>query len=552
MPLPVAYNDFLGQNGAFVNEGGPWSFTRSSGDLNCKTSESAWCRDVPHCLECYLYPSASLSSYTIAFSVNVSVSMNQYGNAESLDYDFSYQINWASSKTARGTPLTSTSIVGTTSFSDNFAADDHEELLHTRQTWVGDPFSHSGNTPVVKDEDQMGYIPLMVRLTFPREPSAYINTSMKSYKFRITTPTSVVEAPVASVPNSPSSNPSSPVSTSSSTSMSLSSVTTASLSSLPYTLALDAYTSQSSDSGWGPSVASSPSNNNRGPSNKVSKAAVAGGVMGAIALLSAFIIGFVLYRRRKLTLTEEKEKVIRIDADQQSFWVSPNSRPATNINVPANQHGVDPFVTPSHSPKPSGYAFDYGNGEAPMATRGDGPLSPQNSISQWAQDQNNAQSQSYNAKDSYVGINNHRRGPSAAPTTLTEAPPPAYIAPSALGIDVPPLPTIPSFGYGTTRVLPAPSVSESESLPASASQLGVTSTSGRVTFVAADAGLSQWARDNRSHITEKLEMKLGAAGYVPSDDPDHIDEEEWKREWGVTRLELTRMRALYTRTQAQI
>ncbi|KAG9030158.1 hypothetical protein FS842_004470, partial [Serendipita sp. 407] len=189
--------------------------------------------------------------------------MNQYGNAESLDYDFSYQINWASSKTARGTPLTSTSIVGTTSFSDNFAADDHEELLHTRQTWVGDPFSHSGNTPVVKDEDQMGYIPLMVRLTFPREPSAYINTSMKSYKFRITTPTSVVEAPVASVPNSPSSNPSSPVSTSSSTSMSLSSVTTASLSSLPYTLALDAYTSQSSDSGWGPSVASSPSNNNR-------------------------------------------------------------------------------------------------------------------------------------------------------------------------------------------------------------------------------------------------------------------------------------------------
>ncbi|KAG8758700.1 hypothetical protein FRC14_007544 [Serendipita sp. 396] len=552
MPLPIAYSDFLNQNGALVNDGGPWTFTRSSGDVNCGTSQIAWCRDFANCLSCWVYPSASLSSYTVTFSVNISVPMNQYGNADSLDYDFSYQVDWASSKTARGTSLTSTSAVGSNSFSNNFAADDYEELLHTRQTWVGDPFSHSGNTAVVKSGSQTGYISLSVGLTFPREVSAYINYYMKGYQFRITTPTSVVETPAASTPNSPSPS-SSPVSTSS-TSSSLSSVTSTSLSSLSHTLAPDASTSQSSDSGGGASIASSSSNSNPVPSNKVPTAAIAGGVMGAIALLSAFIILFLLYRRRKQRQIEEREKAMRLDADQQSFWVSPNSRPATippsgmpttNINVPPNQHGVNPFVIPSHPPNSSGYAFDYGNGGgAMMAARGDGPPSPQNSISQWVQNQNNAQSQY------------HQRAPSVARTTFTgigtDAPPPAYIAPSALGIDVPPLPTPRNFGYGTPRPLPPASVTESESFPASASQIGATSTSGRGTFVAADAGLSQWARENRSYITEKLEMKLDAAGYVPSDDPDNIGEEEWKRDWGVTKLELTRMRALYARTQTQL
>ncbi|KAG8784637.1 hypothetical protein FRC20_001076 [Serendipita sp. 405] len=565
MPSPVAYSDFLNQNGALVNDGGPWAFTRSSTDVNCGTSEREWCKDVPHCLECWVFPSASLSSYSVTFNVNLSVPMNQYGNADSLDYDFSYQVDWASTITPRGTSLTSTSTVGSNSFSSDFAADNHDELLYTRQTWVGDPFSHSGNTPVVKYGGQMGYIDLSVGLTFPRKTSDYINYYMKGYKFRITTPTSVVEAPAASNTNSPSPSSSSSVSTTSSAPTSLSSGTNTSLASLPNTLAPDVGTSQSSDSGGGASVASSSSNNNPAPSKKVSTAAIAGGVLGAVALLSALIFFFLFHRRRKQRREEEMKRAVYLGADRQNFWVSPNSMPdamvkpipTTNINDPPNQHGINPFMIPSQPPNSGGYAFDYGNGGgATMAARGDGSSSPQNSISRWVQHQNSVQSQYYNISDAYAEINNHRRAPSLARTTLTgagtEAPPPAYIAPSALGIYVPPLPTPRNFGYGTPQPLPLASASESGFFLASASQFGATSTSGRGTFVAADAGLSQWARENRSYITEKLEMKLDAAGYVPSDDPDNMSEEEWKREWGVTKLELTRMRSLYARTQAQI
>ena len=68
--------------------------------------------------------------------------------------------------------------------------------------------------------------------------------------------------------------------------------------------------------------------------------------------------------------------------------------------------------------------------------------------------------------------------------------------------------------------------------------------------------LAKWAKKNRKYIPERLERKLENAGYVPTDDPDQLTEDEWRRDWGVTIFELGRMRKLYAakrrkRKQAQ-
>ncbi|KAG8809210.1 hypothetical protein FRC17_003558, partial [Serendipita sp. 399] len=439
----------------------------------------------------------------------------------------------------------------------------------------GDPFYHSGTTPVTRYGDQMGYVYLEIGLTFPREVGAYINYYMKGASFRITTPTSIVEPPpsTGAAPGTPppaAGGPSSSSTLSTSSTLISTLTTLSSISHLPS----PNQSTLSSDSGGGASIASSSSPNGPSPSRKVSTAAIVGGAMGAVALLSLVVILILLYRRRKQR-QEERRKMMQKDninnndgpeMDQQSFWATtPNSRlgalPSAGgyaVNTPFNnQHNVTPFMIPTQTPNPGGYAFDYGNGGGGS---GGGPPSPQNSISRWIQQNNNAQSQYYNTTDAYSG-SNVRRAPSVARSmartavTGTDAPPPAYIAPSALGVDVPPLPN--QYLYDGPRPIPAaPSTIESDTFPASASNLGASSSALGLgtrggTFVGADAGLSQWARENRSYITEKLEMKLDAAGYVPSDDPDNMTEEEWKREWGVTKLELTRMRALYARTQAQ-
>jgi len=44
-----------------------------------------------------------------------------------------------------------------------------------------------------------------------------------------------------------------------------------------------------------------------------------------------------------------------------------------------------------------------------------------------------------------------------------------------------------------------------------------------------------------------LEARLVAAGYIPTDDPDSVTEEEWRENHGITKLELLQMRALYSR-----
>ena len=78
------------------------------------------------------------------------------------------------------------------------------------------------------------------------------------------------------------------------------------------------------------------------------------------------------------------------------------------------------------------------------------------------------------------------------------------------------------------------------SQPSSSSPSGVTGGESR---------LSQWAREHREFISEKLEAKLDAAGYMPADNPDSMTETEWMDTWGVTKLELRRLKALFAERQ---
>jgi hypothetical protein len=57
--------------------------------------------------------------------------------------------------------------------------------------------------------------------------------------------------------------------------------------------------------------------------------------------------------------------------------------------------------------------------------------------------------------------------------------------------------------------------------------------------------LARWANANRAFITHDLEARLEAAGYLPTDDPNNLTEEEWITEHNVTKLEVIRIRALY-------
>jgi hypothetical protein len=59
--------------------------------------------------------------------------------------------------------------------------------------------------------------------------------------------------------------------------------------------------------------------------------------------------------------------------------------------------------------------------------------------------------------------------------------------------------------------------------------------------------LARFASANRDVINESLEARLQAAGYLPTDDPSNLTPEEWKNEYGITRLELRRLQDLYSR-----
>ncbi|KAG8796057.1 hypothetical protein FRC17_008043, partial [Serendipita sp. 399] len=104
--------------------------------------------------------------------------------------EFSYSVNWASRLVAPGYPLTSRVHIGDGAFLDDFAADNHTEL-HALQRWGGSTFTHSGSTTTFSYGDpSMGYLGIVVGLTFPYSPTSYAEYYMKHATFKITTPLS--------------------------------------------------------------------------------------------------------------------------------------------------------------------------------------------------------------------------------------------------------------------------------------------------------------------------------------------------------------------------
>jgi cell division septation protein DedD len=59
--------------------------------------------------------------------------------------------------------------------------------------------------------------------------------------------------------------------------------------------------------------------------------------------------------------------------------------------------------------------------------------------------------------------------------------------------------------------------------------------------------LARFAAAHRDVINENLEARLQAAGYLPTDDPNRLTAEEWRVEYGITKLELRRLQDLYSR-----
>jgi hypothetical protein len=67
---------------------------------------------------------------------------------------------------------------------------------------------------------------------------------------------------------------------------------------------------------------------------------------------------------------------------------------------------------------------------------------------------------------------------------------------------------------------------------------------------AASSSLTAFSNANRVLISPDLEARLIAAGYLSTDDPDTLTEEEWRDDYGATKLELLRLRTLYARSVA--
>jgi hypothetical protein len=92
--------------------------------------------------------------------------------------------------------------------------------------------------------------------------------------------------------------------------------------------------------------------------------------------------------------------------------------------------------------------------------------------------------------------------------------------------------------FGSTSRAPAPSFSPES--------VQVASTSATLPPLFSPE-LARFASANRDAINENLEARLLAAGYLPTDDPSDLTPEQWRNEHGVSRLELNRLKDLYTR-----
>ncbi|KAG8857171.1 hypothetical protein FRB91_011647 [Serendipita sp. 411] len=497
MSSPVTYNDFINQNGATTSGGGVWTVDATSKEAICLSVQPFRCRDVTYCISCLTLEWATQTSYTVKFKANVSVPMSQYQNADTLYYDWSYMVAWAADEVPRGLSLTANSYIGDSSYVDTFVSDNMTEMLTTRQTWLGDPFVHSGSTSVAKYGDPtIGYIPITIEVTYPRLPDTSVDYMMKAPNFKITGTTP--PATTISASNSTSSPAiSTPRSTSQSTTLRhLNSTSTAvsssaGLSSTPVAVPTFWTASVGSDGqtysyslDGGASVGASPPT--ASPQKKSSSAVIGGAIGGICVLLILIMVMWIRFRRQR-----RKEETSALTATPASIsLVSPWAKRSSGSGAFSSSAIYHDHFNESDSKHA---ATSLGS-----TTQGQQSLDDD----EIAQD----------------------APPIAATVSRAEIPPPAYS--SILS---------PVGGSDNSR-------NQARRIPL----LALRRSSG--VDVPEDLGLSRWAEENRVYISEKLEARLELAGYLPTDDPDAISEEDWERKWSVSNTELARLRMIYAKS----
>ncbi|KAG8808170.1 hypothetical protein FRC19_006080, partial [Serendipita sp. 401] len=119
--------------------------------------------------------------------------MSEYGDIDSFDYNFSYQLMWTAFdlptyEGAAGLPLSARLTVGTSSNKDNFVSTEPQAWADGKAD-LGEPFFHSGTTTFLKSVDgNIAYIPITLDFSFATERKSSF-WYFVSQAFKITTPT---------------------------------------------------------------------------------------------------------------------------------------------------------------------------------------------------------------------------------------------------------------------------------------------------------------------------------------------------------------------------
>lgn len=261
---------------------------------------------------------------------------------------------------------------------------------------------------------------------------------------------------------------------------------------------------------------------------------IAGAIIGALAIVALLLLGFFLYRKRKqrnqtpgpppVNVAEQPQYTVPTpggNAQWGPMTMQDQSRPVTTYDQPR------PGTT-YEQPRP-GTTYDQ---SSPMTTYSQ--LRPGTTYEEWR------------------------------PETTHGQPPMSPIPPSTTGSSFSPPTTIASL---PSKATPQRIYSSGKDNPASFfPSRSTNSERGRASPIASSSGagpsqthdsppvygnsrvLSTWASANRAAVSEDMESKLLSAGYMPGDDPDLFTEDEWQTKFGLTRLELVRLRRLYSGT----
>ena len=237
--------------------------------------------------------------------------------------------------------------------------------------------------------------------------------------------------------------------------------------------------------------------------------AIVGGTVGGVALIALLILGFFWYRRKNKNQVAPYSEKIPI--------VSQGNAPG----------GTSPAVTPSGVPTPwtpptaAGTQYDYIGTEF---------VPPSSSPPPWT-----------------IPATLPSQGTEHVPPSSSPAPWTVPTAPSTQA-DQPLLTTAAAVDRSPTYMTSSgSSIRPMSTTSMSLSRHGSPPVYGSsvYAYVGSSGPLASWANANRAFVTEDLESKLSNAGYVPTDDPDDLTEEEWTTKYGLTKLEIVRLRKLY-------